>query len=87
MAFQTIFTFLLFLGCGWGIWKILISPRIPDEPEIPEYERILKDKLEKLQFMRAEYEAVKTEKEATKELEKLDKEIDKVIRQIKEIEK
>ena len=86
MAFQAILTFLILLGGCFLVWKFVISPRIPDEPNEPDHMKILEDKLEKLEEIRAEYESVREEKEVTTQLKEIDEDIENILREIKNIE-
>lgn len=86
MIAQLILMIFLFLAVLWGIWKLLIFPRIPDAPIEKEHETFLREKLQKLENLRDEYLSVKKEKEATEEIEKLDREINQIIKEIKLIE-
>ena len=84
---QAVVSFLLLLLGLWLVWKYIIEPRIPNEPKKAEYVKILEDKLEKFQEMRAEYDSVKMERDVTARLKALDEEIEQVIREIRETEK
>jgi len=77
---------LLIVGFFYGVYRIIIAPRLPDEKCVPEYLQVLEEKLEKLTDLREELEAVREEKEVTQQILDLDAEIDGIIEQIKAIE-
>lgn len=86
MFAQGIILILLIIGFCWGVWRLIIFPRLPEEQEVPEHIEILEEKLEKLQMLKEELECAKEEKEVTEELKNLDGDIEDLIKEIKRIE-
>ena len=86
MLFQGIFTILLFLSALWLIWKLIIEPRLPT-PQIEEDHRIeLREKLEKLESLKREYESVREEKDVIENIRALDEKITEIRLEIEKLE-
>jgi uncharacterized membrane protein YgaE (UPF0421/DUF939 family) len=77
---------LIFIGVMYAIWKFVIEPRLPDEPQIPEHAEILINKLFEVQEMREELIAAKKERDITEEMKDLDSKIASLEKEIEKIE-